>query len=305
MKGETSGKRIWKMTMLGIATQPERALLLHRFDVLPHCLHDAERPAEALPHQAIRGGRSFGVGQRAVFVVHPITGLQQRHREIGVFGHGVMVIASDVAHGRCSPCANRARNNADCIHRVQRAPLEVLAGDVFQRLPTRPQIHAVSDFGIAGNRADLGIAEVRHQLRNRVGRDDGVGIDAHEYLFGDLLQGEIERVGLARVRFGEQRHAASSNLVPECAACDFKRRVFRAVIDNDDPQILVIGVQHRAHRALDNLLFVVRRNQHSDSGLVTRIEDHACGDGSGRRSPARQSAPVARSSAHRRRRRRR
>ena len=91
--------------------------------------------------------------------------------------------AAGLAHRRDAPRADRSRHHADRAHGIQRAALEVLAGDVFQRLPARPEIDAVADFGIAGNGADFRIQEVRHQMRDGVVRDDRVGVDADENLF--------------------------------------------------------------------------------------------------------------------------
>ena len=171
MNGETSGNRIWKMTMLGIATQPSAPFCLRARAVLPHRLHDAEGPAEALPHQAVRGAGRLGIGQGAVLVIYPIARLQKRHGEIGVLGDGIRLVATGGAHGGGAPGADRAGHHADGIERVQRAPLEVLAGDVLQRLPARPQVHPIADLGVARHGGDLGIAEVRHQpAKSRRGR---------------------------------------------------------------------------------------------------------------------------------------
>ena len=85
------------------------------------------------------------------------------------------------------------------VEQDQRAPFEVLTGDVLQRLPARPQIHAVADLGIAGHGADSRVFEVRNQLRDRIHGDHGIGIDADVDLFVDALQPVIERRGLAAI----------------------------------------------------------------------------------------------------------
>ena len=69
INGDTSGSRIWKMMMLGSATQPSTPLRANRAAVLPHRLQNAERPAEALAHEAARVGRGFSEGERPVFVI--------------------------------------------------------------------------------------------------------------------------------------------------------------------------------------------------------------------------------------------
>ncbi len=57
-------------------------------------LQGSERPAEALPHQAVRVDGRFGEGQRAIFVDHLVALLQQVHGEVGILGNGVDGIAS-------------------------------------------------------------------------------------------------------------------------------------------------------------------------------------------------------------------
>src|SRR5581483_5661248 len=54
---------------------------------------------------------------------------------------------------------NCAWHYAHRPERVQRTPLEVLAGDVLQSLPTGPEVHAVAHFCVAGNRPHFGIEE--------------------------------------------------------------------------------------------------------------------------------------------------
>ena len=52
-------------------------------------LQDAEGPAEALPHEAVRVDRGLGEGERLVFVDDAVALLEQVHGQVGVFGDGV------------------------------------------------------------------------------------------------------------------------------------------------------------------------------------------------------------------------
>ena len=113
MSGETSGRRIWKMTMLGSATQPSAPLRAKTLAMFIHCLQNPKRPAEALTHQAIRICRRFGISQRHVFVFDAITPTQQRHCQISVLGDRVDVIAAGLAHRRHTPGPDRTGNHAD------------------------------------------------------------------------------------------------------------------------------------------------------------------------------------------------
>ena len=180
MSGETSGSSIWKITMLGNAIQPSTPFLAENPAMLPHRLQNAERPAKTLAHQAIGVGGSLGVGQSHVFVFHAVTEAEQSHGKVGIFGDGVDVIAAGLAHGGDAPGANRARYHADRAQNVERPPLEILAGDVLQRLPAGPKIHAIANLGVARDGGDFGIEKVRHQAGDRVGGDDGIGVDADE-----------------------------------------------------------------------------------------------------------------------------
>ena len=177
--------------------------------MLVHGLQNAERPAKTLAHQAIRVDRRFGVGERHVFVFDAVTEAEQRHGQVGVFGDGVGVEASSRAHGRHAPSADRAGHHADRAQHIECAAFEILAGDVFERLPARPQIHAVTHFCVACDRPDLRVDEMRDQPRDGVGGDDGIGVDTDkQFSIADVLDAVVESLGFARVSFAKDKHAA-------------------------------------------------------------------------------------------------
>src|ERR1035437_10927028 len=103
-------------------------------------LQNSERPAEALPHERVGSGWSLGEGERPVFVLHAIAVAQQSHGEIGVFGYGIHVVTAGFANGRYAPGSNGARAPAYRAPGVERAPLEILAGAVFEGLPAGPAL---------------------------------------------------------------------------------------------------------------------------------------------------------------------
>ena len=76
----------------------QNAFAGERAAVFPDRLQNSEGPAEALTHQAIGIDRRFSVGEGQVFIFHAIAGLQQRHSQVRIFGHGVGVIAAGFAH---------------------------------------------------------------------------------------------------------------------------------------------------------------------------------------------------------------
>ena len=116
MNGDTSGSNDLEDHHIGQSDPAQRAFALQRGLMLPHCLHNAERPAETLPHQSVRGGGRLGVGEGPVLVLHAVAGLEQCHCEIGIFGNGVVMIAAGRTNRGGSPRANRARNDAHCVH---------------------------------------------------------------------------------------------------------------------------------------------------------------------------------------------
>ena len=101
-------------------------------------LQNAEGPAEALANEAVGVDRRLGKGERAVFVDHAVALFEQIHCEVGIFGDGVGVIAFAGFYRRGPPRTNRAGDDHHDVEEVQSTPLEVLAGDVFERLPTGP-----------------------------------------------------------------------------------------------------------------------------------------------------------------------
>ena len=118
MSGDTSGSRIWKITMLGSATHPSAPLRANTPLMFVDRLQNAERPAETLAHQSIRVGGRFGVSERHVFIFHAIAAAQQRHSQIGVFGDGVDVVATRFAYSGNAPRSNRARHHTDRAQNV-------------------------------------------------------------------------------------------------------------------------------------------------------------------------------------------
>ena len=118
-------------------------------------------------------------------------------------------IAAGLAYCFDAPGANRSGDHADRAHGVERPAFEVLAGDIFQRLPARPEIDAVAHLGIARHGCNFRIQKVRHHARNRIGSDDGVGIDANKnFRIDDVFKSKVERLGLAGVGSGKNQYPA-------------------------------------------------------------------------------------------------
>src|SRR5882757_3617239 len=175
-------------------------------------LQNAEGPAEALTDEAIGIDRRLGECERAVFVDYAVALFEEIHGEVGIFGDGVGVIASAGLYRVGSPRANRAGDDHHDVEEVQRAAFEVLAGDVFERLPAGPEVYTVADFGVSGDGADLWIGEVRHQVGHGVVGDHSIGVDADVELLVDPVQRVVQRVGFATVGFGQHGEAAGGDV---------------------------------------------------------------------------------------------
>ena len=202
---------------------------------------------------------------------HAIAVAQQSHGEIGVFGYGVDMVAAGFANGRYAPGSNCARDHAYRAHGVERSPLEILAGDVFERLPARPEIDAVADFGIAGDGRNFRIEEVRHEAGDGIGSDDGIGVDADEkFRVADVLQSEVQRLGLAAVGLGENQHSAGGFFGGKGAAGDFQSAILGSVVDDDHAQIGIVGIERALDGALDDFLLVIGGDENRDPGAVGR-----------------------------------
>ena len=150
--------------MLGKREEAHCAVLGECLLVLEDCLQCAKRPAKALPHQSLRIDRRFSEGQRLILVNDLVALLKQVHRKVGVFGNSVDGIPAAMTRCFRTPAANRAGHHCHDIEQIECAAFKVLAGDVLQRLPARPQVHAVAHLGIARHCSHLRIGEVSDEL---------------------------------------------------------------------------------------------------------------------------------------------
>src|SRR5208282_4495827 len=232
-------------------------------------LQNSERPAKALAHERVGTGRSLGEGEGQVFVFHAIAVAQERHSQIGVFGDGVHVVAARFADRRGTPGADRARHHAHRAHGIERSPLKILAGDVFERLPARPEVHAVPNLGVAGHGRNFRIEEVGHEAGDGIRGNNGIGIDANEeFGIADVLQSEVQRLGFAAVGPGENQYTAGSFFSGKGAAGDFQSAILGTVIDDDHAQIGIVGIECALDRAFDDLFLVIGGNEHRDAWPV-------------------------------------
>src|SRR4029077_2273360 len=97
------------------------------------------------------------------------------------------MIAAGLPYHFGTPRSECAGDHGYGSEQVEGAALEVLAGDVFEGLPARPDVYPISYFGIAGYGADGLVCKMGDQAADRFAGDHGVGVDADVEVFGHVL----------------------------------------------------------------------------------------------------------------------
>ena len=87
-------------------------------------------------------------------------------------------------------------------------------------------------------------------------------------LLVDAVERVVERGGFAFIALGEDLHVAGGDFLRVGGGGYFGSAVLRAVVDDDDAEIFVIGVEHRANGAHDDGFFVVGRDENGDARIV-------------------------------------
>ena len=167
--------------------------------MLPQTLQGAERPAEALIEQAPHRVGRFGVGARRGIELHAPAGPLEGEGQVLIFRQGVRGIAAQFSQGGAPPCADRAGHHRHRAQGGERAALQILRGHIFQRLPAGDQVEAITDNGVSGHRADLGVYKPTGQLGQGVGGKQGVGVKGDDDVALGLGEPPIERPRLAAV----------------------------------------------------------------------------------------------------------
>jgi len=108
---------------------------------------------------------------------------------------------------------------------------------------------------------------VGNELGDGIGRDYGIGIDANVDLLRDALEGVVEGGGLALIVLGEHLQAASGDIPRVSGGGHFSGAVARTVVDDNDAQVFVVGVEHGADGAHDDGFFVIGGDENGDAGI--------------------------------------
>ena len=102
-----------------------------------------------------------------------------------------------------APGAQRAGNNRNAIQQIEGALFQILAGDVFERLPAREPTDPVSDFHISRDRANPGVDEMADEFADGVGLNRSIRIDGDDDAAGSLRQRVRKRRRTCRDWAGE------------------------------------------------------------------------------------------------------
>jgi hypothetical protein len=113
------------------------------------------------------------------------------------------VEAAFVEHRLSSPRAHRAGHDRHGRKEVPGAPLEVLRGDILERLPARVPVHAVADLGVSGHRAHARVFERLDQPRHRVGHEERVAVERDHHLAARMGKAQVQRGRFAAVGLPE------------------------------------------------------------------------------------------------------
>ena len=119
--------------------------------------------------------------------------------------------------------------------------------------------------------ATFGLRKCGHHAGDGIGSDDGIGVDADEkFGIADVLQSKVQRLSLAAVGLGENQYFAGGFFGGKRTAGDFQSAILGPVVDDDHAQIGIVGIERALNGAFDDLLLVIRGNQHRDLGPVGR-----------------------------------
>ena len=135
--------------------------------MLPEALQRAEGPTKPLLGKTSDRIRRLGPGNRGAVIQHGVAGFLKCDGQILVLGERIDGKAAHPLERLAPPGANGAGNDGDAAKHRQRAALQILARDIFECLPTRDDVDAVTDLGVAGDRTDLEIREPTHQSGNQ------------------------------------------------------------------------------------------------------------------------------------------
>src|SRR5215475_4116306 len=150
--------------------------------MFPGGLQCSIHPPVTLSNKTAQGIRSFSKTNRFIFIRNRVAQLPDSHRKVRVLGQRQVVESSDPFDKLAAPCPNGAGDNRDTIQQVESSPVQVLTGDVFERLPSSKKVDPIANLRVTSDRADLRIGKMSNELAHSVASEQRIGIKRNYYL---------------------------------------------------------------------------------------------------------------------------
>ena len=144
--------------------------------------------------------RRFRPGDCGLIIGYVPPRALDRDRQILVFGQRVWRKSTDLFDGALSPRANSSRNDRHRAKLSQGATLQILGGDIFERLPFGDDVDPIADLGVAGNGGKpLVGCEPAYQARDGHRLELGIGVERNYDVAACQRESLIERPRLSAV----------------------------------------------------------------------------------------------------------
>src|SRR5215472_2465729 len=199
--------------------------------MLPKRLQRAKGPAKALANQRPWSFGRLSPSNGLFVIADPPSKATNSNGQVGIFCDGVRSNPARSFNGLFAPSAKRTRDHGNAIEQVEGALLQVLTGDVLERLPASEPARTVAHLHVAGYRSDGGIREMPQQFEDGVGLDFRVRIDGDDDFGIGLSDCTAQRSGLSAVGLMKNPYP---RVLPKIRIEEFTRTVYRAVIHHDN-----------------------------------------------------------------------
>ncbi len=230
--------------------------------MLPETLERAEGPAETLAHEGAHAFGGFSPCESAGGILDDVAALVEAEGEVGILGEGIEAKAAGIVEGLAADGADGAGDDGDAIPLGVSAAVEIEAADVFEGLAAGDEGAEVADLRVAGDGADLRVAEGFDQLLERLAGEVGICVEEDEGVIASGGDAGAKGLGFAAVLLADEADAA----VDESGFLDLADGlVLRAVIDDDDLELAHVGgIGHGAQGGGDDFFLIESGNNDAE-----------------------------------------
>src|SRR5215471_8118629 len=202
--------------------------------MFPGGLECSIHPPVTLANKTAQGIRSFSKPNSFIFIRNRVTQLPDSHRKVSVLRQRQIIETSDPFDKLATPCSNGTGDNCHTIQQIESATIEILAGDVFERLPSSQKVDTIANLRVAGDRTDLRICKMSNELTHSVASKQSIGIKRNYYFGKCMPDAVVQRIRFAGIGFCEHPDARlTGKRVDAFLIC----AISRTVIDNHDFEI--------------------------------------------------------------------